>query len=141
MPFQYSQNPSQQQSQAPYPISSPPPQSQTPSGRRTSQPQSGPSQEGYQAYAPQAQPTPRPQTAYETQSNNYLPQELGNPAYDSPVESRRQRRQSYPPLQAPGVQQAHMQDQANEYSPSNYSSYSAAEEQAQNMPPPTSQPP
>src|SRR5271154_1047642 len=142
MPFQYSQAPAQQQSQLPYPIGSPPPQSQTPSGRRTSQPQSGPPPEGYQAYASSAQPAPRPQTAFETQSNQYIPQDLGSDAYKSSLESYPQRPLSYPPLQAAGVQQAQMLDQANEYSPSNYSNFSAEEQQQQqqNLPPPQSQP-
>src|SRR2546423_4446412 len=143
MPFQYSQAPPQQQSQPPYPISSPPPQSQTPSDRRPSQPQSGPSQESYQAYALQGQSASRPHTTYETQSSQYITQELGSDAYRLPLEPHLPRRQSYPPLQAAGVQQAQMQDQANEYSPSNYSNFSAEEQpqQQQSMPPPQSQPP
>ena len=109
MPYTYQQQPS---GQPPYPISSPPPQHHTPSGPRPGQP---PQQDVYGAHPAQLQAgAPPPQ--FQNQPTQYPPQEMGTPAYDSPVDHRQPpRANSFPPHMQP---QEHNQD----YSPSVYSS-------------------
>lgn len=116
MPYPYQQQPS---GQPPYPISSPLPQHRIPSGQRPGQ---LPQQDAYAGHPSQLQPgAPPPHFQNPAQ---YPPQEMGTPAYDSPVDHHQPARaNSFPP---------HMQphDQNQDYSPSVYST-----EEHQTQPP------
>ena len=108
-PYSYQQQPS---GQPPYPINSPPPQHHTPSGPRPSQ---LPQQDVYGAHPTQLQ-VGAPPTQFQNQPTQYPPQEMGTPAYDSPVDARQPpRANSFPPHMQP-------QDHNQDYSPSVYSS-------------------
>ena len=97
----------QPQQHLPYPVASPPPQSQTPSGIRPG----GQTQESLQ-YPPQLQPGQTRRSTYENSSTGFPPQDVSNSGYES-------RQSHYAPQGA--VHQVQAQEQASEYSPSVYS--------------------
>ncbi|KIX95692.1 uncharacterized protein Z520_08399 [Fonsecaea multimorphosa CBS 102226] len=127
----YGANQQQQQPpfQPPYPVASPPPQSQTPSNQP--QPPHSQQPDSYASY-PNPAPGPLRRQSHPQPSDPYA-------AYPPPAEgSAPPGHQSYPKIQPPNVAQLQYGDEGKDYSPSNYSTDDLSH---QHLPPPTSHPP
>ncbi|RMD43412.1 hypothetical protein DV735_g1744, partial [Chaetothyriales sp. CBS 134920] len=110
--------------QAPYPVSSPPPVSHTPSNQAA--PAQLSNRDPYVQYAP-------PQRTQSQHSSEYLPQEMGTSIYDNPADSL-QPRHSYPSLNTAVPGQPTASDLKTAYSASIYSHDTQSQPQLAHQP-------
>lgn len=125
----------QQPFQPPYPISSPPPQSQTPSGPRPTQ---GP--QDYQAFPPHLATSNQRHSLPPDAYGQNPGQETGQPMYNAPSDISQPPRQSYPPVQAPHTSSHDQPDYASSPYPNDEGKFQSQPSSQGYGPPPEQNP-